>query len=86
MTSVMNWIDTPNSSNVVRYGYGWSKEINGMILYVEFKGNKTYAYTGVSMEVWDNLQKAESVGRFIGSDIKGKFEYQLLAPEVPDGS
>ncbi len=44
-------------------------------LIVRFKGGKRYAYKGVPKDLHDDMLKAESVGRFFGSKIKGHFTH-----------
>lgn len=59
----------PNSSNVNRTKY----MAESKILEVEFKGGKTYHYADIPLDVWDKLVAAESVGKFINSEVKNKF-------------
>jgi hypothetical protein len=50
-------------------------------LVIQFRGGKTYHYDKVPTEVVDAMNKAESVGKFIGSHIRGKFETRLIQPQ-----
>lgn len=59
------------SSNVAATGYDAASQT----LHVQFKGGKTYAYAGVPPEVNASLGKADSVGRFIGANIVGKYKH-----------
>jgi hypothetical protein len=43
-------------------------------LTVEYNSG-TYKYLGVSKELYESLIKAESKGRFMNENIKGKFPY-----------
>ena len=40
-----------------------------------FKSGTTYHYSDVPKEVHDDLMKAESKGKFLNTDVKGKFEF-----------
>lgn len=62
------------SSNINAVGYDTS--FGGLI--VEYKSGAKYMYEKVPMEVYENLLKAESKGRFINESVKGKFEYKKL--------
>lgn len=58
------------SSNIEKVGYNSeTKE-----LHVKFKGNKAiYIYKDVPRGTFDDLLQSESVGKFLCSEIKGKF-------------
>lgn len=58
------------SSNVEAVGYDAASQT----LLVRFKGGKTYSYAGVPVTVNTALGQAESVGRFIGAHIVGKYK------------
>jgi hypothetical protein len=45
---------------------------------VLFMVNKRYVYYGVSLEVWKQATSAESIGKFINSEIKWKYLFKLL--------
>ena len=47
-------------------------------LIVEYKSGAKYQYKEVPYEVYENLIKAESKGRFINENVKGKFEYNRI--------
>jgi hypothetical protein len=59
------------SSNVQATGY----DPVSQTLQVQFKGGKAYSYAGVPPEVNASLSKADSVGRFIGANIVGKYNH-----------
>ena len=67
----MNWTGV-NSSNVVAVAY---KESN---LYVEYRRGE-YVYKNVPKKVYDGLLAAESKGKYMCAEIKGKYEYEKLA-------
>jgi hypothetical protein len=52
---------------------------------VQFQGSgSTYDYAGVSAETAADFLKAESIGKFFGAQIKGKFEYRKLPAKKAD--
>jgi hypothetical protein len=74
---------TVQSSQIHAIGY----DAPTSTLRVQFK-NKSgpsapYDYAGVPPETAEAFQKAESVGRFFGAEIKGKFDYRKLPPPEP---
>ena len=66
------------SSNINAVGYDTS--FGGLV--VEYKNGNKYMYEKVPMEVYENLLKAESKGRFINESVKGKFEYKKITEDV----
>lgn len=48
------------------------------ILYVQFKNGGYYAYYDVPKEIFTDLLKASSKGRYLAMKIKWKFEYKKL--------
>lgn len=63
-------VPVEGSSAIVGRGYDASKGI----LAVQFKGGKVYNYAGVSPDVVDKMNKAESLGKFVSANIVGKYE------------
>jgi len=57
------------SSNINKIGY------ENNCLFVEYKSGVRYKYKDVPEELFTKLREAESKGRFMNSEIKGKFEY-----------
>ena len=45
---------------------------------IQFANDAVYRYKDVPQEVFDELLKAESVGKFFYSKIKGKFECEEI--------
>jgi hypothetical protein len=66
------------SSQVKGYGY----DADSKTLAVEFKSGGVYHYRGVPLETYGAMQKAESVGKFIGANIKGSFEFSKIGAEA----
>jgi len=56
-------------------------------LLVNFKRGGIYSYAGVPQEVFDAFLAAESKGKFLGREIKGKYPFIRLnpKPEPPPG-
>lgn len=67
----MNWIDTPESSNIVRFGYDETNQI----LRVEFKSGGTYDYYDVGQSIFEQMKSAQSKGQFLAQSIKGVYRY-----------
>jgi hypothetical protein len=42
-------------------------------LIVKMKSGQTYRYPGVAKQIHDNMLAADSVGKFFGSQIKGRY-------------
>jgi hypothetical protein len=59
------------SSNII--AIGWQDNT----LFVQYKSG-TYAYDGVSKELYELLVAAESKGRWMNEQIKGKYTYKKL--------
>ncbi len=47
-------------------------------LIVEYKSGVRYKYKDVPEETYKKLLEADSKGRFMNSEIKGKFEFERL--------
>ena len=68
------------SSNISHYGY----DATSKTLAVQFKGGgKTYHYADVPGDLFIQMGKAESVGKFIVGQVVGKFKHTLQAPKEP---
>ncbi len=57
-----------NSSAISHYQYA-----NGALT-VKWKSGSTTTYIGVPANLWEQLQGAESKGKFIAQKIKGRFK------------
>jgi hypothetical protein len=66
------------SSQIHAIGY----DAASSTLRVQFKSaagaGSVYDYPGVPAETHANFLKAESVGKFFGANVKGKFEFKKL--------
>jgi hypothetical protein len=67
----MNWIETPESSNIARFGY--DEENN--VLRVEFTSGGTYDYFDVPKQVFEGMKSASSKGQYLAQQIKGNYRY-----------
>jgi hypothetical protein len=67
----MNWIATPESSNIS--GFGYVKERHMLI--VEFKNGTRYNYYDVLEVVFEQMKAAPSKGQFLAQNIKGAYRY-----------
>lgn len=70
----MNWIETPESSNISRFAFDGSN----MVLTVEFKNGGTYQYFDVPEGIFEQMRTAESKGRYLAQNIKGTYRYARL--------
>lgn len=61
-----------NSSQVTHIA--WADNI----LTVTFTGNKKYQYLEVPQSIYDRAIIAESIGKFLNSEVKGKFEFKKI--------
>lgn len=73
------------SSQIVAVGY----DAGTKILEIEFPGRKdgpgsVYQYSAVPPETHQALMGADSVGRYFGVHIRGKFAHKKMEPEVAD--
>lgn len=67
----MNWIDTPESSSIARFGH----DDGARILVVEFKKGYAYNYYDVPADVFEQMKSAGSKGQFLTDRIKGVYRY-----------
>ena len=77
----MEWV-TLKSSNVAAARYLEEEKI----LEVRFTNGAEYQYLDVPKELFESLQEAESVGRFFGENLRGKYESKRKEKEDTDGS
>ena len=75
-------IETPTSSQIKAYGYD---PISKTLAIVFTRGSgAAYHYSDCPQEVADGLAKADSVGKYFGANIKGKFAFTKVDASVPD--
>ena len=67
----MDWIETPESSNVARIGYDETSQV----LSVEFTSGITYNYYDVSPTVFEQMRNSNSKGQFIAQNLKGVYRF-----------
>jgi len=68
------------SSQVNSFGY----DPTTGTLAVKFQSGATYHYTGVTPVVYEAMYASESVGKFIGQQIKGKYDFSKQVEEKDD--
>ena len=66
-----NWIESPESSNITRFGYDETNQV----LFVEFNNGSVYQYFDVTQIVFEQMKTAPSKGRFLAQNIKGTHRY-----------
>lgn len=62
------------SSTVAKVGYNAETSE----LHVEFSSGAQYQYAAVEKGVYESMLSAESVGKFLNSNIKEKYEFQKI--------
>jgi hypothetical protein len=67
----MDWVDSPESSNIARFGYDESAQV----LKVEFKNGSVYDYFDIPKPVFEAMRNAPSKGQFLAQQIKGRYRY-----------
>ena len=67
----MNWIATPESSNIARICYVQETQV----LTVDFKNGGLYNYYDVPETLFEQMKAATSKGQFLAQNIKGRFRY-----------
>lgn len=63
------------SSNIDAVGH------EGDVLTVQFRNGVKYRYSGVPADTFENLMKADSIGKFVNSEIKPNFPYEKVEDE-----
>lgn len=63
------------SSNIAGIAY----EPNQMILTVWFLNGSIYNYYDVPTSVWTSFQNADSKGKYLAANIKGRFGYERVS-------
>lgn len=61
------------SSNIAAIGY------KNNTLFVNFKNGSLYSYDGVEKELFEEMLKSDSKGKFLNREIKGIYSYMKLA-------
>lgn len=63
-----------DSSNIERIGHDEDSDI----LQVEFKNGGTYQYFDVKNHVYESMLNADSKGKFLHANIKGRYRYSKI--------
>lgn len=63
-----------SSSNISAIGYDSDSEI----LEVEFTNGSVYSYSGVPLGEYDGFMNADSKGKYLHANIKGRYPYVKL--------
>ncbi|MBQ6627966.1 MAG: KTSC domain-containing protein [Methanobrevibacter sp.] len=64
------------SSNITNVGY------ENDTLFVKYKSGATYKYKNFPQELYESFLEAESKGRFMNTEVKGKYEYEKITEEL----
>jgi len=68
----LSYLQSVKSSNVDMIGF------EGDQIFVKFVNGGTYSYNKANIEVFEDMCKSESVGKFLNSKVKGVFEFNKL--------
>lgn len=69
-----------NSSMSYAIGYDYHTQT----LQVEFQTGAVYQYLGVDEDTWEDLQSADSIGKFFNQQIKGLYESEQIYKSLYD--
>jgi hypothetical protein len=71
---------TPIESSMLNsYGYDFETKT----LEVEFKNGDLYQYAGVPQDLYAEMAKAPSAGKFFSANVRGRFAHQKLEQVQP---
>ncbi|MFB2768721.1 KTSC domain-containing protein [Pelatocladus sp. BLCC-F211] len=62
------------SSMATAVGYNDDKNI----LQVEFHNGAVYQYSDIDQDTWQDLQQADSIGKFFNENVRGKYQYERI--------
>lgn len=65
------WIETPESSTIVRIGY----DAEAQIMTVEFQKSGTYNYFDIPPHIFEGIRNAPSKGQYLAQQVKGSYRY-----------
>ncbi len=71
----LQWVPAHGSSNIVRFAYEESNDR----LAIDFGGSGIYVYEDVPKAVFEEMQMAESYGRFFHKYVKNTFKFEKVA-------
>ena len=77
--TVTESIAIPNSSNVMAIAY---TDVGALL--VTFKGGSEYLYKAVPKEVYEEMAKAESAGKYLNVNVKNKYEFEKIEKVVKE--
>ena len=70
----MEWIATPESSTIARFGY----DSQTQVLTIEFMNGGRYNYYDVPAAVFERMKAAPSKGQFLAQNIKNIYRYARM--------
>jgi hypothetical protein len=68
------------SSNIAAVGY----DADAQTLAIQYRSGGVYHYAGVPAETHADLMGAESIGKFIGTSIRGRYEFEKQDQPKPE--
>jgi hypothetical protein len=70
---------TVDSTNLASAGY----DRDSRVLEIEFRSGAIYRYHAVQPEIFENLMRAASKGRYFVREIRGKYEFRCVRETRP---
>lgn len=67
----MDWIETPESSNIARFAYDEASQV----MKVEFTNGAVYDYFDVHQHIYEGMRNSPSKGQYLAQQIKGNYRY-----------
>jgi len=63
-------VTAPKTSHIDGFGYNSISKV----LTVKYASGSSYNFSGVPLSIWSALKAADSKGKYMNANIKGKFE------------
>ena len=78
LMTILHHLEQGKSSNVAAIGYTEHEGDSNLELYVRFAGGGEYVYENVPKQVVIDFLDADSKGKFLAENIKGKYQYHKV--------
>ena len=79
MKTQLDW-QSATSSQIKRFAY----ELETKTMTIQFLTGGVYQYAAFPPEKFEEMKSAQSIGRFLGAEIKNKFEFKRVALAMID--
>lgn len=71
----MEFKSWPNSTQI---NYTTYDPISETLIIAYKTSNSRYSYDKVPVSIWNDLLRGDSIGKFVSTQIKGKYEFRKL--------